>query len=205
MEIFEQVVGAFMIGFVGGSVPGPVLTTAMAEALRKGFGGSLPIILKAMLSEVIIASFILLAFSILNVDKAVFYAISFIGAAVLIWFARDMWKIKDINGGGNIFSFKKIFLMMTCNGLFWIYWLTVCVPRAFLMSEAVMFGHLLFLSVFEFGWMISTIGVIFVFTRFRALFLKKDLILAVFKLFSILFLLFAARISWESIMFFYNH
>lgn len=202
MGILEQIVGAFMIGFIGGAVPGPVLTTAMAESLRKGFIGSLHLVFKAMLVELILASFILIVFSLLDIGQSFFYAISFAGAAVLVWFASRMWKIKDINEGGEMFSFVKIFLLMASNGLFWIYWLTVCVPQAFLLGQAVAFGQLLFMMVFVLGWMISTIAAVFVFTRFRFVLLKKNLIPIAFKFFSLLFVLFAVKISYESVIFF---
>ena len=202
MDIVSQMITAFTIGFVGGAVPGPILTSAMAESLRRGFTQSLSFISKAMLAEVILASFILAAFTYLDVNRAFFYLLSFAGAVVLLWFAAQMWKIRDISEGGDIFSFKKIFLLMFGNGLFWIYWLTVCVPLAFAMRQNIFLGQVIFLAAFEAGWLASTAGVVFVFSRFRPILEKNNLVPIAFKLFSVVFVLFAVRITWESVVFF---
>jgi len=202
MGIIDQVIGAFVVGFIGGAVPGPVLTTAMAESLRKGFGKSLGVIFRAMFSEIILAVLVLVAFSLVDVPQSFFYAISFVGAMILLWFAARLWKVKDIGEGGEVFSFAKIFFLMVCNGLFWLYWITVCVPMAFLLRQLLPLGQFVFLAGFELGWLASTAGVVFVFSRFRPLLVKKNLVPAAFKIFSAAFVLFAVRLAAESINFF---
>jgi threonine/homoserine/homoserine lactone efflux protein len=202
MNLMSQIAGAFMVGFIGGAVPGPILTSAMAESLRAGFSKSLRVVLWAIISESTIALFILAVLSFFAVPPGVFYAISFVGAIILVWFAGRIWKIKTVGGGDQLFSFKKIFLLMAGNGLFWLYWLTVCVPMAFLMRQSVAFGQLLFLGVFEIGWFISTTVCVFVFSRFRPILARKNLIVPMFKFLAILFVLFAIKISWESLVFF---
>jgi threonine/homoserine/homoserine lactone efflux protein len=202
MGIIEQLVGAFAVGFIGGAVPGPILTTAMAESLRKGFSGSLKVVFKAMISETILAVLMLTVFSLFDIPRSFFYAVSLAGAAVLVWFGARMWGIKNIDEGGVVFYFYKIFLLMVCNGLFWLYWLTVCVPLAFLLRQSLPFGHMVFLAFFEFGWLASTVAVVFVFSRFRPFIMEKNLIPAAFKFFSAVFVLFAVRLAAESAVFF---
>jgi len=202
MELISQIISAFAVGFIGGAVPGPILTSAMAEALRSGFTESLRVVLWAMISESLIALFILTVLSLAPVPQGIFYAISFIGAAILVWFATRIWRIKSIDGEGQVFSFKKIFLLMFANGLFWLYWLTVCVPMAFAMRQSIALGQILFLAVFEAGWFISTTACVFVFSRFRNLLIRKKMIAPAFKVLAILFLMFAVKILWESAAYF---
>ena len=121
MNFLSQIAGAVMVGFIGGAVPGPILTSAMAESLRVGFVKSLRVVWWAMASESLIVLFILAILSLFAVPQGVFYAISFIGAIILVWFAARIWRIKTIDGEGQLFSFKKVFLLMAANGLFWLY------------------------------------------------------------------------------------
>jgi len=162
----------------------------------------LKIVFKAMLSEAILAVLILAVFSLFDIPRSFFYAVSLAGAAVLLWFAARMWGIKKIDGSGEVFSFSRIFLLMVCNGLFWLYWLTVCVPMAFLLRQSLPFGHMVFLAFFELGWLASTVAAVFVFSRFRPWLVKKNLIPAAFKFFSAVFILFAIRLAAESVIFF---
>jgi threonine/homoserine/homoserine lactone efflux protein len=202
MNFLSQIAGAVMVGFIGGAVPGPILTSAMAESLRVGFVKSLRVVWWAMASESLIVLFILAILSLFAVPQGVFYAISFIGAIILVWFAARIWRIKTIDGEGQLFSFKKVFLLMAANGLFWLYWLTVCVPMAFAMRQSAVFGQVLFLLMFEAGWFLSTTGCVFVFSRFRLLLIRKNFIAPAFKVLALLFVLFAIKISWESLVFF---
>ncbi|MCU0652938.1 MAG: LysE family transporter [Candidatus Pacebacteria bacterium] len=204
MSLIAQIIGAFTVGFIGGAVPGPILTSAMTESLRNGFAASLRVVFWAMLSESAIALFILTVLSLFDVPQGVFYAISFAGAVVLVWFSRRIWKIRTVDGRGEVFSFKKIFLLMAANGLFWLYWLTVCVPMAFAMRQSVVFGQILFLAFFELGWMISTVAMVFIFSRFRPILVRKNLVAPAFKILAVLFVFFAVKISWESLLYFIN-
>ena len=40
MTAINDIAGAFLFGVVGGSVPGPILTSVFTEVLRMGFGRS---------------------------------------------------------------------------------------------------------------------------------------------------------------------
>jgi threonine/homoserine/homoserine lactone efflux protein len=202
MNIF-QLLGIFALGFIGGATPGPVLTASFTESLRKGFIKSLPIVFMAMISEIIIALFILTLFFSLNVPESIFYIISFIGAGVLVWLALQVWKIKDIGGEGKVFDFKKIFLLMIFNGPFWIFWITICVPQAFLLKEEIAFGQILFLVIFELGWLIATVSLVFIFSRFRSLLIKSNFVSIVFKVFSLILFYFAIKLAITSILYFY--
>ncbi|MCK9578381.1 hypothetical protein M0R01_02730 [bacterium] len=202
MDLLGQLLGIFTLGFIGGMTPGPILTASFTESLRKGFKKSLPVVFMAMTSEISIALLILLAFFSIPIPESVFYSISLIGAGILIWLATKIWKIKTIGGEGDIFDFKKIFLLMIFNGSFWIFWITVCIPQAFLLKNSIQFGQFIFLGVFELGWLIATVALVFIFSRFRSILIKKNYVSIVFKVFSIILVYFALNSIYGSFRFF---
>ena len=155
----------------------------------------------ALVAETSVAIFVLTVFFSIDIPQIFFYIISLMGAIVLVWLASQVWGIREINGEGEIFSFSKIFLLTVFNGAFWLFWITICVPQAFLLKEAISGGHILFLVVFELGWLFSTVFWVFLFYRFRSLLMKKNLIQVVFKFFALLLCFFAVRLVVESITF----
>jgi len=198
MEIITQIFSIFLLGLIAGAIPGPVIAAAFTEALRSGFSKSLRVVYRSFASEVIIASFILAVFFSFDIDPKFFYAVSLIGAAVLAWMAFQVWKVKEIGGSEEIFTFRKVFLLMLGNGLLWIFWVTICVPQAFLLNKTIVGGSILFLVLFEAGWLLSTASMVFVFSRFRELLIKKKVVPIVFKFFSLLLVFFAVKMLVES-------
>jgi len=201
MELLLQIFSAFVLGLIGGATPGPILTSAFTESLRRGFVSSLRIIFMAMISEVIVALLILSIFFSFYIPQIIFSIISLIGIAVLIWLALQVWKIKKFDEEGTIFSFKKIFLLTVFSGPFWIFWLTICVPQAFLLKQKIAGGQFLFLILFELGWLIATTGLTFLFSRFRPLLTKGNFVSVVFKILALILLFFAIKLAIDSIMF----
>ncbi|MDD5147036.1 MAG: LysE family transporter [Candidatus Daviesbacteria bacterium] len=200
MELLLQIFSAFMLGLIGGATPGPILTSAFAESLRKGFINSLRIIFMAMISEVIVALLILSIFFSFHIPQIIFSVISLIGTAVLIWLALQVWKIKKFDGEETIFSFKKIFLLTVFSGPFWIFWLAICVPQAFLLKQKIAGGQFLFLILFELGWLIATTGLTFLFSRFRPLLTKGNFVSVVFKILALILLFFAIKLAMGSLV-----
>src|SRR3989339_541166 len=103
-----------------------------------------------------------------------------------------------------VFTLAKIFMLTILNGGFWIFWLTVCVPRAFSLDELIFGGRFIFLLVFELGWLLMTAGLGYIFSRFRPILLKQNLVATVFKIFATLLVLFALRSVYDSIIFIIN-
>lgn len=203
MEILFQLLSIFLLGLIGGANPGPILTASFTEALRKGFAKSLPVVFMAMIAESIVAIFILTLFFSVHIPESFFYAISFIGAGVLVWLAMQIWKIKELGGEGEVFSFKKIFLLTIFNGPFWIFWITICIPQAFLLKEQITGGQILFLIIFELGWFLAATFLTFLFSRFRPFLVKTNFIPIVFKVFALILLFFAIKLAIVSFSYFY--
>jgi threonine/homoserine/homoserine lactone efflux protein len=204
MILLFQFLSIIMLGFIGGAVPGSILTSAFTETVRKGFIKSLRVILYAFVSEIIVALCIMFIFFSIRMPQSVFYGISFIGALVLVWIAIQIWSVKKLNDKGKLFDFKKIFLLTIFNGPLWIFWSTICVPQAYLLNQKIIGGQLVFLILFEFGWLSSTLLLTFLFSRFRPLLIREGVISKVFKTFALVLSAFAIRLIITSIFFFFK-
>lgn len=202
MDILLQLSSIALLGLIGGSIPGAILTSAFTEVVRKGFAKSLRVVLYALASEVIVATIILLIFFSIHIPQGVFYIISFVGAGVLLWIAKQIWSIKSLSDKGTLFDLKKIFLLTVFNGPLWIFWSTICVPQAYLLSQKVYGGQILFLLAFEVGWLTATLILTFLFSRFRPLLIKDGIMTVVFKIFALILFIFAVNLIKTSVLYF---
>ncbi|NTW30065.1 MAG: LysE family transporter [Candidatus Moranbacteria bacterium] len=203
MLLLTTLLEIFLLGLVGGAVPGPMMTSVFAEVLGRGFVRSLRVVFHALVAESLVALFVLLAFSWLSVPESVFHLVSLVGAVVLLWLAWQVWHISAVpEEGGEVFPFRKIMLLTVLNGGFWIFWITIAVPRAFSLDVMLPAGHFLFLLVFELGWLAAMVGLAFVFSRFRDLLHRKGLVSLTYKLLAILLTLFALRSAMSGLGYF---
>lgn len=199
----HYIFSAFMLGLIGGIIPGPVLTATFTEILQSGFFKSMRIILWAMLVETLIAIMSLILFSFLHLPESVFRVISLGGAGILVWISFSIWKVKKIDTDEKVhFSPWKIAAMILSNGMLWTFWITVCIPKAIALNEKILFGNYLFLLLVEAGWLISTVAVAIVFAQFRKLLSNPKVVPLIFKIFALVFLYFAAETAYKSIRFF---
>jgi len=198
-----EIITAISLGLIGGVIPGPVITAVFTEILNAGLQKALRIIFFAMLIETLVAFISLVFFSSLGLNEGVFRGLSFLGAAVLIWIALSIWRIKTLDSGERaVFSFAKITLMILSNGVLWTYWITICIPKAILLSKQIQFGDYLFMLLVQIGWLVSTLLVALLFSRFRILLSRPKIIPVAFKFFSLVFIYFALDMTWKSIDFF---
>lgn len=196
----NQIIGAITLGLIGGLIPGPVLAATFTEILQSAFIKSLRIILWAMLTETAIALASLITLSSLHLSEGFFRIISFVGAGILIKIALDIWKIQKIDIKEKVhFKLRTISAMILANGVLWMFWITVCIPKAIFLSEKIYLGQYLFLGLVETGWLISTIMVALVFSSFRKLLSRPKIIPVMFKIFSIAFFYFALSMAYQSV------
>jgi threonine/homoserine/homoserine lactone efflux protein len=199
----NELTSALVLGLIGGVIPGPVLTATFTEILQSGIPKSMRIILWAMFTETVVALISLLALSSMNFSESFFQGLSIIGAAILIWISTSIWKVHKIDTEEKVhFSLGKISAMIMANGVLWTFWITVCVPKAILLSEKVAFGNYLFLLLVEIGWLISTVMVAVVFSRFRKILSNPKVVPIIFKIFALTFVYFAVDMVYRSIKFF---
>ena len=201
----QQILTAFILGLVGGIIPGPVLAATFTEILQSGFSKSLRIVFWAMLTETSVALVSLVVLSSLGLTKSFFYALSFIGAGILVWIAIQLWQIKSLGLGEKVhFGIGKIAMMILANGVLWTFWITVCIPKAIVLGEQIQYGQFLFLLLVEAGWLISTILVAFAFSWFRGILSNPRVVPFMFKFFSVVFVYFALSMLYTSVIFFFH-
>ncbi|MBN1132382.1 MAG: hypothetical protein JXR52_13285 [Bacteroidales bacterium] len=199
----QELITALLLGFIGGLIPGPVITAVFTEILQSGFARSFRIIFIAFFLETLVAVISLLVVIALNFREAVFRGLSFAGAVILVWIAFSIWKVKRIDSGEKVqFGFWKITAMIITNGVLWTYWITICIPKAMLLGERLSAGEYTFMGLVQIGWLISTIMAAFLFSRFRKLLSKPEVVPVVFKIFALTFVYFAIDMTYKSIMFF---
>ena len=199
----QELVIAFLLGLIGGVIPGPVITAVFTEILQSGFLKSLRIIFIVLIIETLIAVISLLILVSMNFQEAFFRGLSLAGAAILIWISLSIWKIRTLDTRAKVhFSIWKIVLMILSNGILWSYWLTICIPKAILLNEQISMGAYLFMGLVQFGWLISTLLLAFLFSRFRKILSRPKIVPVVFKVFALAFTYFAFDMAYKSILFF---
>jgi len=194
---------AFLLGLIGGVVPGPALAATFTEILQSGFLKCLRIILLAMLTETMVALFSMGVLTSLQLPYAFFAGLSFVGAGVLIWIASMIWKIREIDSGEKVnFTIGRIVSMILTNGVLWTFWITVCIPKAVALGNRIFLGQYLFLTLVEAGWLISTVGAAALFSAFRKTLSNPRIVPLTFKLFALTFVYFALDMAWGSVAYF---
>ena len=201
--MIHELVVACMLGLIGGMIPGPVITAVFTEVLQSGYFKSLRIILIALVTESIVAVISLVILASLGFNEAFFRGLSLAGAAILVWISLSIWKVKTLDTGEKVhFGFWKIILMILSNGVLWTYWITICIPKAILLGTQIHLGEYLFMAMVQLGWLISTMVVAYLFSRFRKLLSRPRVIPVLFKIFALAFAYFAADMIFKSIRYF---
>jgi threonine/homoserine/homoserine lactone efflux protein len=192
--MFELLIEAFVLGLIGGAIPGPILTGTFAEILNSGFLRGLRVVFYALIAETIGALLALFVIYSLGLSDVALKIISVAGVFVLFWLAWNIWRIKEIGSGkGKILSFSKIIILTVFNSGYWIFWITVGIPKALILDKIIFGGKFIFLGIFELAWLLITAALAFIFFQFRPLLHRKNLIGVTFKMFSLLLILLAIK------------
>ena len=203
--MIHELVIALMLGLIGGVIPGPVITAVFTEILQSGYLKSLRIIMIALVTETVVALISLLVLDSLGFNEAFFRGLSLAGAAILIWISISIWKVRTLDSGQKVhFGLWKVVLMILSNGILWTYWITICIPKAILLGEQLNLGQYLFMGLVQLGWLISTLVVAFLFSRFRKALSRPRVIPVLFKIFALSFLYFAIDMVIKSLTYFMN-
>jgi len=174
---------AFILGLIGGAVPGPILTGTFTEILGNGFLRGSRVIILALIAETFGALIALYILYSLGLSEIIIQVISVGGSIVLFWLALNVWKIHEINTETKkILSFPKILLLTVLNSGYWLFWIAVGIPKALLLDQKLIGGKFLFLISFELAWLLMTFILAFTFYKFRPILQKKNLIGVTFKI-----------------------
>jgi threonine/homoserine/homoserine lactone efflux protein len=201
--MIHELTVAFMLGLIGGVIPGPVITAVFTEILQSGFAKSLRIILTALVTETLVAVISLLILVSLDFQETFFRILSLVGAAILVWISISLWKVRTLDTGRVVrFDFWKVIAMILTNGVLWTYWFTICIPRAILLQQSHPVGAYLFMGLVQLGWLFSTTAAAFLFSRFRSILSRPLIVPVMFKIFALAFAYFAVDMTWKSISYF---
>jgi threonine/homoserine/homoserine lactone efflux protein len=192
--MLNSMIEAFILGIIGGAVPGPILTGTFTEILNSGFVKGLRVVFYALLAETIGALLALYVIYSIGLSDIVIKIISIGGTIVLCWLAYQVWKITEINTENKtILTIPKIVILTALNSGYWIFWITVGIPKALNFDKIVYAGKLIFLGTFELAWLITTIFLAFVFFKFKPLLHRKNLIGTTFKILALVLVLLAIK------------
>jgi len=185
---------AFLLGLVAGAVPGPILTGTFTEILSNGFLKGCRVIVWALIAETTGAFLVLYILYTIGLSKLAIQIISISGALVLFWLAVNVWKIKGIDiETKKILSFPKIILLTSLNSGYWIFWITVGIPKALILDQKIMGGKFIFLFLFELSWLIMTFVLAFIFFKFQPLLQRKNLVGITFKILALVLVLLGVK------------
>ena len=181
--MLTSLIEAFLLGLIGGAVPGPILTGTFAEILNLGFVKATRVIFYALFAETIGALMVFFIFYAIGINQLAIKIISVCGAIVLFWLGLQVWKIKEINiESKKVLTFNKIILLTAFNSGYWVFWITVGVPKALFLNASIYAGKFIFLAIFELAWLVMTIVLAFIFYKFRPLLQRRNLISMTFKI-----------------------
>lgn len=201
--MIHELVIAFLLGLIGGVIPGPVITAVFTEILQSGFFKSLRIIIIALVTESLVAVFSLLILASMDFNEVFFRILSLGGAGILVWISLSLWKVRTLDTGQKVhFGFWKIIVMILSNGVLWTYWITICIPKAILLNDQLHLGAYVFMGLVQLGWLSSTLVVGFLFSRFRKVLSRPRVIPVLYKIFALAFAYFAIDMVYKSFLFF---
>lgn len=168
----QALLEAFGLGLVGGVVPGSVLTILLVSVLQGGYRAGLRAFLWALFAEVTIVLILLTIVFNLPLTETVFAYVGLVGGLVLFYFGTQVLKIKTIDAPTETttFSALKIYVLSATNAPLYIFWITVCAPLIYQMTEAqsLVVSAALFMTAFEIGWGLATFLVMLAFVKARA-------------------------------------
>jgi len=192
--MIKLIIEAFILGLIGGAVPGPILTGTFAEILNSGFLKGLRVVFYAFIIETLGALATIYIIYSLGLPSLVIKIISICGALVLFWLGWNVWRINQFSTEKKeVLSFSKIVILTALNSGYWIFWFTIGVPRALILNNVIFGGKFIFLIIFEIAWLVMTIGLAFIFSQFRAILYKKNLVGATFKFLAIILIILGVK------------
>ena len=193
-HIFEVI----FLGFICGLIPGPVVTAVFAETLRSGWLAARRIVAWAALGESLMSLVCVAFLSVLDPRSPVFAVLSLFGTILLLFLAWNLGRVKESEESSTLFTNRRVFVLSILNGMAWLFWLTVCVPRAMAFDGEVRGGRWLFILLFELGWISSTLTLCCVFGLFRPYFRDHRRLHRAYQVVAVLFVLFALKLAMAS-------
>ena len=194
---------AFILGAVGGVIPGAVLTILLVSTMQGGLKTGLRAFFWAMFSEITIAGVLLLVAVQLQLGAAVFTWIGFVGSVVLFYFAWQVLKLRSVNVESNstLFTPVKIFLLSATNAPLYIFWTTICFPLIWQLASSwpITVAAPFYFLFFEIGWGLTTFIMLLLFVFSRKTLTDERVMRKVFIIISIILFGFGVEMLVQSL------
>lgn len=194
---------AFVLGVIGGAIPGTVLSILLVSVLQGGLRAGSLAFLWSMLSEVAIVGVLLLVATHLPLGPQTFVALGGVGGIVLLYFAWRVFSLRAIRVEESTLLFKpwKIFAIHTVNGPLYVFWITICVPLIWQLSSArgLPTAAISFFIIFEIGWALTTLLIMMLFVFSRTTLTNERIMHRVFSVIALVFVGLGAKMLITSI------
>ena len=200
----QAILEGFGLGFVGGFVPGSILTILLISVIQGGFSSGVRAFLISLFAEVTIVGALLLILFTLPIPEDVFTYIGLVGGLVLFYFGYQVLKIKTLETPGETketFTFSKIYILAATNAPLYIFWVTVCAPLIWQMANefSLVFSAVSFMTAFEIGWSMSTFAIMLVFVKMRRFLTNPRIMRKVYIGVSVFMFLLGSRMLYSAI------
>jgi len=191
-EIISILSIAVTVGFVNGTLPGPILAAMCTQILQRGLRSSIRIPFLCAGLVALIAITLFTVFSALEVPTRTLNIISLIGGIFLLFLAWKVGKIKNVTTKTTeVFTMKTIALLVLLNGSLWLSWFVIFLPKALQLGRIIPHGQYAFLLVYLTFWLLGIFTVSLIFTQFRGILTRPKVLPIVFKCFALVLVFFA--------------
>src|SRR3989344_5824190 len=196
-------VEAFILGAIGGFVPGAVLTLLLVSVLQGGLTAGVRAFWWSMLAEVLIAGSLLLIATQLPIGQSFFNVIGVVGGGFLFYFSWKIFQLRSItvHDGALLFTAPKIFLISATNAPLYIFWSTICFPLIWQLATiwSLPVAAVSYFVVFEVGWAITTFITILLFVYARPMLSNERIMHRIFIFLALVFAAFGFRLLITSL------
>lgn len=196
---------AFLLGLIGGIIPGAVLTVLLVSVIQGGFSSGLRAFRWSLLAEVTVVGILLVFLFTLPIPVILFNYIGLFGCLVLLYFAWQVFHIQKIDQpeqSGTVFTAKEIFILSVTNAPLYIFWVTVCTPLILQLAEmwSLTVSAVTFMISFEIGWGLSTFIVMLLFVKARKYITEPRIMRKVYTCASIAMFLLGFKMLYSSLV-----
>lgn len=181
----QIIIEAFLLGLVGGIVPGSILTILLVSVIQGGFKSGFRAFSWSLAAELTVVSLLLMVLVHLPVNAKLFNYLGLAGGLVLFYLGLQVFKLSKIDKPeetSEVFTWKQIYSLAATNAPLYIFWVTVCAPLIWQLAEQISLSSsaLYFMIAFELGWAISTFAIMLIFVKTRSVLTNPHIMKKVF-------------------------
>lgn len=195
---------AFVLGAIGGLIPGAILTMILISSIRDGWWGAVRIFLWSALAEIIIAGALLFAGTLVPLNPVHFQLVGIAGGIMLLFLAYRVLTLQSVTSElqKETFSPREVFTLTATNAPLYIFWITVCFPLIFQLAEqwTLKVAAFTYFIAFEIGWCMATFLMLLIFVKANSLVQNTKIIHRAFTVVAILLGAFGVQLIFQGVL-----